>query len=133
MDKRPISEMMETAMQKIKEMIDANTIVGEPITTADDIVLIPVSRVSIGFAGGGGGKGEAEAKGNCSGVGTGFKVEPVAFVVIKSDDVRILYIAPPAETAVERLIDAAPPIIDKISGIISGFAEKNDEEQDEQL
>jgi sporulation protein YtfJ len=129
MDNRPISEMMDTAMQKVKEMIDANTIVGEPIKTADDITLIPISRVSIGFAGGGGGKGEAG--GNCSGIGTGFKVEPVAFVVIKSDDIRILYVAPPAETAVERLIDAAPPIIDKISGIINGIKESQVEEMDE--
>jgi sporulation protein YtfJ len=130
MDNRPISEMMETAMQKVKEMIDANTIVGEPIKTADDITLIPISRVSIGFAGGGGG-GKGEAGGNCSGIGTGFKVEPVAFVVIKSDDIRILYVAPPAETAVERLIDAAPPIIDKISGIINGLKDGQDVEMEE--
>ena len=120
MDKRPMSEMMDTAMQKVKEMIDANTIVGEPIKTADDITLIPVSRVSIGFAGGGGG---GDSGGN--GIGTGFKVEPVAFVVIKDDDVRILYVAPPAESAIERLIDVAPQLIDKISALIP----KKDEEQ----
>jgi len=118
MDKRPVSELMDTAMQKVKEMIDANTIVGEPIVTADNITLIPVSRVSIGFAGGGVGDT------GCSGIGTGFKVEPVAFVVIKDDDTRLLYVAPPAETAIERLIDIAPQIIDKVSD----FIQKKDED-----
>ena len=119
MSKRPVNELMETAMQKVKEMIDANTIVGEPVTTADNVTLIPVSRVSIGFAGGGGGGDNGG-----SGIGTGFKVEPVAFVVIKDDDVRLLYVAPPAETAIERLIDIAPQIIDKVSD----FVQKKDDD-----
>jgi sporulation protein YtfJ len=118
MDKRPMSEMMDTAMQKVKEMIDANTIVGEPIKTVDDITLIPVSRVSIGFAGGGGG-GDAGG----SGIGTGFKVEPVAFIVIKNDNINVLYVAPPADNAVERLIDLAPLLIDKVTD----FLEKREE------
>ena len=113
MDKQPMNEMMEKAMQKVKEMIDANTIVGEPIKTVDDITLIPVSRVSIGFAGGGRG-GDYD----CSGIGTGFKVEPVAFVVIKNDNINIMYVAPPAETAIERLIDVAPLLVDKITDFL---------------
>ena len=108
-----MSEMMHVAMQKVKEMIDANTIVGEPIQTVDDITLIPVSRVIIGFAGGGGG-GDAGG----SGIGTGFKVEPIAFVVIKNENVSVLYIAPPPETAIERLIDIAPLMIDKITDFL---------------
>ena len=115
-----MSEMMDTAMQKVKEMIDANTIVGEPITTADNITLIPVSRVSIGFAGGGGG-GDTGG----SGIGTGFKVEPIAFVVIKDENISLLYVAPPAETALERLIDIAPLMLDKITA----FLQKSDEDQ----
>ena len=117
MDKRPMNEMMDTAMQKIREMIDANTVVGEPITTIDNITLIPVSRVSIGFAGGGGG-GDTGG----SGIGTGFKVEPVAFLVVKNENINVLYIAPPAESAIERLIDAAPLLMDKITE----FLQKND-------
>ena len=108
-----MSEMMQVAMQKVKEMIDANTIVGEPIQTVDDITLIPVSRVTIGFAGGGGG-GDAGG----SGIGTGFKVEPIAFVVIKNENVNILYIAPPPESALERLIDVAPLMIDKLADLL---------------
>ena len=119
MDKRPMSEMMDTAMQKVREMIDANTIVGEPIKTVDDITLIPVSRVTIGFAGGGGG-GDTGG----SGIGTGFKVEPVAFVVIKNDNISVLYVAPPAESAIERLIDMAPLLVDKITD----FLQKRDED-----
>ena len=115
MDKRPINEMMQVAMQKVKEMIDANTIVGEPINTVDGITLIPVSRVSIGFAGGGGGPDGAGG----SGIGTGFKVEPIAFVVIKNDNVSVLYVAPPPESALERLIDIAPLMLDKITDFIN--------------
>ena len=117
MDNRPMNEMLDIAMQKVKEMIDANTVVGEPIHTVDNTTLIPVSRVSIGFAGGGGNCGSAPHVGG-SGIGTGFKVEPVAFVVIKNDNVNILYIAPPAQSAVERLIDIAPVLVDKITDFI---------------
>jgi len=120
MDKRPMNEMMDIAMQKVREMIDANTVVGKPITTVDNITLIPVSRVTIGFAGGGGG-GDAGG----SGIGTGFKVEPVAFIVIKDDNISVLYVAPPAETAIERLIDIAPLMVDKITDLLT----KKDEVQ----
>ena len=123
MDKRPISDMMETTMQKVREMIDANTIVGAPVTTADGITLIPVSKVFLGFAGGGSdsAKKQDEQSGFGGGIGAGVRIEPVAFVVLKGDSVKLLHIAPPAETTLDRVIETVPDVIDRITD----FFEKN--------
>jgi len=125
MDKSPINEMMETTMQKVREMIDANTIVGEPITTPDAITLIPVSRVSLGIAGGGlDSAKKPEAKETFGGgIGAGIKVEPVAFAVVKNGDVSLLYIAPPEASALDKFVDAVPDIIDKASDIVKAIKE----------
>ena len=121
MDKRPMSELMETAMQKVREMIDANTIIGEPITTVDGITLIPVSRVSLGFAGGGmDSSKKPESKDTFGGgIGAGVKIEPVAFLVIKDDDVKLLYIAPPEASTLDKLIDSVPGVLEKVSDIVN--------------
>jgi len=120
MEKRPISDLMETTMQKVREMIDANTIVGEPITTADGITLIPVSKVSFGLAGGGSdfAKKQEPQNGFGGGIGAGVKVEPVAFIVVSDSGVRMLHISPPATTTVDRLIETVPELIDKVPGLL---------------
>jgi len=121
MESRPISELMETTMQKMREMIDANTIVGEPITTADGITLIPVSKVSFGFAGGGSdfAKKQDSKNGFGGGTGAGVNITPVAFIIAKGDDVEMMYITPPAMSTVERVIDTVPEVIDKITDFMS--------------
>jgi len=121
MEKRPISDLMETTMQKVREMIDANTIVGEPITTVDGITLIPVSKLSFGFAGGGSdfAKKQEAPNGFGGGIGAGVKIDPVAFIVIKGDNVRLLHVTPPAESTVDRIIETVPVMFDKVTGFIS--------------
>ena len=124
MDKHPIGDLMETTMEKIRQMVDVNTIVGQPIVTADGITLIPVSKVSFGFASGGSDfqtKQQQAGADNAfsGGSGAGVKITPVSFIVIKNGDVRILHIAPPADSAVDRIIENAPEIVDKISALIS--------------
>jgi len=121
MDKKPISELMETTMQKVKEMIDANTIIGEPITTSDGITLIPVSKVTFGLAGGGTdfAKKPEPQMGFGGGIGAGVNIVPIAFIVVKSDSVRLLHIAPPATSTVDRIIETVPEVLDKISDFIS--------------
>ena len=106
MDKRPISELMETTMQKIREMIDANTVVGEPITTGDGITLVPVSKVNVGFAGGGSDFSKKQEPKDAfgGGFGAGVNIIPVAFIVAKGDNIRLLHIEPPAESTLDRLI-----------------------------
>ena len=120
MDKKPINDLMETTMQKVKEMIDANMIVGEPISTADGITLIPVSKLSFGFAGGGSdfAKKPEPVGAFGGGIGAGVNVTPIAFIIVKGDSVRLLHISPPAATTLDRVIETVPEVIDKISDFI---------------
>ena len=108
-------------MQKVREMVDANTIVGEPITTPDGITLIPVSKVSFGFASGGSDFPKKRPESDTAfggGVGAGVKIEPVAFVIIKSDGVRLLHVSPPAASTLDRIIETVPEVVDKITDFI---------------
>ena len=76
--KRPLSDLMRSTMDKIREMADTNTIVGQPITTPDGVTLIPISRVSMGFGCGGADYGKTQPKDFGGGSGAGVKIEPVA-------------------------------------------------------
>ncbi|HHU23173.1 MAG TPA: sporulation protein YtfJ [Clostridiales bacterium] len=114
MDKHPISDLMEVTMAKIREMVDVNTIVGEPITTPDGITLVPVSKVTFGFASGGSDLPLKEKGGFGGGNGAGIKIEPVSFIVIRGDSVRMLNVAPPASTTVDRLVELIPEVIDRV-------------------
>jgi len=124
MDKHPIGDLMETTMQKIREMVDVNTIVGSPIVTADGITLIPVSKVSFGFASGGSDfqtKHQQPSQNNAfgGGSGAGVTIVPVAFLVVKDGSIKLLNIAPPASTTVDRIIELVPEIIDKVSELMN--------------
>ncbi|MGI5935244.1 MAG: GerW family sporulation protein [Oscillospiraceae bacterium] len=118
MDKHPISDLMEVTMAKIREMVDVNTIVGEPITTPDGITLVPVSKVTFGFASGGSDLPVRDKGGFGGGNGAGIKIEPVSFIVIKGDTVRMLNVAPPASTTVDRLVELIPEVFDRIDDYI---------------
>ncbi|NLA87242.1 MAG: sporulation protein YtfJ [Clostridiales bacterium] len=130
MDKHPIGDLMETTMQKIREMVDVNTIVGSPIITADGITLIPVSKVSFGFASGGSDfqtKHQQQGQNNAfgGGSGAGVNIVPVAFLIVKGDSVKLLNIAPPASTTVDRIIELVPEVIDKVNELINKDEDKN--------
>ena len=130
-NKQTIGDLMQTAMGKVKEMVDVNTIVGEPIQTPDGVTLIPISKVSFGFGGGGGdfgGKAQAQAQSPQNfgaGLGVGVKVTPVAFLVVKEGTVRVLPVAVPAATTVDRVIEMVPDLVDKIAAL---FPKKKEEE-----
>ena len=104
-------------MQKMREMIDANTIVGDPITTPDGITLIPVSKVSFGFAGGGSDipKKQESNTGFGGGTGAGVNITPVAFIVAKGEDVSLIYVTPTALSTVDRVLEMVPDVIDKVT------------------
>ena len=111
-------------MQKIREMVDVNTIVGVPISTVDGITLIPVSKVSFGFASGGSDfltKNQQPGQNNTfgGGSGAGVHITPVAFVVINNGSVKMLNVAPPVTTTVDRVIDMVPDVIDKVNEMIN--------------
>ena len=113
-------------MQKMREMIDANTIVGDPITTADGITLIPVSKVSFGFVGGGSDFSQKQASKNGFGGGTGagVNITPVAFMVVKGENVELIYVTPTTLSTIDRIIDTVPDVIDKVTEFMGKDKEK---------
>ena len=115
--KNSLSEMMETSMDKIRQMVDSNTIVGEPITTPDGVTLIPVSRLSYGFGCGGGDYGKNGASSG-AGCGASVRVEPMAFLVVKGGVTRMLPVGTPAITTVDRVIELVPELIDRVEGFV---------------
>ena len=121
--KTALNDLMRDGMDKVRAMVDTNAIVGQPISTPDGVTLIPISRVSMGFGGGGaafGNKKDASAEGNLSaGMGTGVKIDPVAFLVVKDGHVRVMPVALPASTTVDRIVEMVPDVVDKVSDFIS--------------
>ena len=114
----PLSEMMQESMAKVREMVDTNTIVGQPIETPDGVTLIPISRVSIGFGGGGTAFGAKKAepddpKNLGTAIGAGVKIDPVAFLTIKDGVTRVLPVAAPPVTTLDRIVEMAPDLMDK--------------------
>jgi sporulation protein YtfJ len=126
MENSNLGNLMETAMQNLKKMVDSNTIVGEPIFTPDGITLVPVSRISMGY--GGGGAEFAQNKGYGGGTGCGVKVEPIGFLIVKDGSVRMLNVIPPANNTFDRIIDMVPDAVDRLDQMIDKLKEKKEEE-----
>ena len=116
-NKSSLSAMMETSMDKIRQMVDSNTIVGEPITTPDGVTLIPVSRLSYGFGCGGGDYGKNKENSG-AGCGAGERVEPMALLVVKDGVTRMLPVGTPAITTVDRVIEMVPELLDRVEGFV---------------
>lgn len=119
--KHPISDLMDTTMAKIREMVDANTIVGRPIQ-AEGMTLIPVSKLSFGFASGGSDFTTKHQKPDAAnsfggGSGAGVNISPVAFLIVKEDTVKLLPVEPPHNT-VDRVVDMVPEVVDRVTGFI---------------
>ena len=112
--KTPLSDMMRSAMEKVREMVDTNTIVGQPITTPDGVTLIPISKVSFGFGSGGGDYGMAPKENFGGGAGAAVKIDPVAFLIIKDGITRVLPVAVPPASTVDRIVDMVPDVMDKV-------------------
>ena len=124
----PLSELMRATMEQIRAVADANTIIGTPIQ-AEGVTLIPVSRLSLGVAGGGtefSTKKQQAGGDNAFGGGSGAsaRLEPVAFLVVRGDSVKLLPVAPPPATTVDRVIETVPEVVDKVTGFIEKQQEK---------
>jgi sporulation protein YtfJ len=129
-DNKSISELMGATMAGLKDMVNVNTIVGEPITTADGTTIIPVTRLSVGFGAGGsefGGKTEGGNMGG--GGGGGVKVIPVAFLVIADQSVRLLPMTAQTETTFDKIADLIPKLIKQAEGFIERHRNKDEDEQ----
>lgn len=120
MANHPIGEVMDGAMDKIRGMVDSNTVVGEPIVTPDGVTMIPVSRVSFGFASGGndGASGKSSV---WAGSGAAVKVDPIGFLMISDTTVRMVGIQMPAVSTADRIIDMVPEVLDRIDRYAEKF------------
>lgn len=116
----PISNMMDASLESIRKTADANTVIGDPIVTADGTTVIPVSRIRLGFVGGGSefsGKRPGESKPYGAGTGASVTVTPVAFLIFREGSCRVLPIPEPAASSVDRLIEQIPDAVDKIMAL----------------
>ena len=127
MENNKLDSLMRSTMEKIHEMADTNTIVGEPIITPDGVTLIPISKLSVGFGTGGGDYGKNAADKNFGGgSGAGVKIDPVAFLVIKDGITRVMPVAVPPMSTVDRVIDMVPDLMDKVEKYFDKKKEKEE-------
>ena len=141
MNEHPIEGLMTTAMNSIQDMIDVNTIIGEPIETSNNIVIIPISKVSFGFAAGG-----SEFKGETideykkvdkeeaiqyrlpfgGGAGAGVSINPVAFLVITNDNVRLMPVN--HSSSIDKLMDYIPDLMERVNNMMNRCIQNKKEE-----
>ena len=145
MSEHPIEGLMTTAMNSIQDMIDVNTIIGEPIETSNNIAIIPISKVSFGFAAGG-----SEFKGETideytkrekeeeiqyrlpfgGGSGAGASISPIAFLVVQGNNVKLLPVN--HSSAMDKLLDYVPDLVEKTNSVINKQMQNKKEEKKEE-
>ncbi|MBP8994014.1 MAG: GerW family sporulation protein [Bacteroidales bacterium] len=117
MNEHPIKDLMGITLEKLKEMVDVDTIIGKPISLPDGITIIPVSKLSLGFASGGSDLPTTKEKELFGGgSGGGVSVQPVAFITINNGEIKLLQMSAPKEVAI---INSIPEIANKLSDIFS--------------
>ncbi len=120
MAEHPIQGLMNVTMDKIRQMVDSNTIIGKPITTEDGTTILPVSKLSFGFASAGtdfDGKNAANKDLFGGGSGAGVNIQPVAFLVVKDGCVRTIQLADSSNT-VDRALTMIPELVEKVSALL---------------
>lgn len=124
---RNLPNMLNETIAKIREMVDSNNVIGEPIVVGD-VTIVPVSKISVGFGGGGSdftAKNAVKVEPFGGGVGGGVKVTPICFLVVKDGNVRMMPVAVPANTTADRIVEMVPDTLDKISSFIESHTNKN--------
>lgn len=132
--KHPIGDLMTTTMEKLRQIADVNTIIGQPIQ-AEGITIIPISKLTVGFASGGSDfttKNQIPEADNSfgGGSGAGMNLSPVAFLIVKGDTVKLLPVAPPPGTTVDRVVEMVPEVIDKVTGFIEKQQDKQEKDKE---
>lgn len=135
MSDHPISGLMQTTLDKIKEMVDVNTIIGSPITSPDGTIIIPVSKVSYGFASGGtdiNSKKDNARPGFGGGSGAGVTINPVGFLTVCKGEVKFVAIEK-YEGPADRIVGIVPDMFDKVKDLFSKDKKKNAEVGDDEV
>jgi len=136
MDNHPIENLMRSTMESIKDMIDVNTIVGNPVNSPDGTTIIPISKVCFGFASGGSEFSNIKTSDSSDkypfggGSGAGVTVKPVAFLVVKNDSIRLLSVD--QQNTYDKIIDTVPQVIDIIKTIFKDKLGKDAEPEDKE-
>jgi len=126
MKEQSASGILATAIEKIKDMVDCQTIVGDPIDAGEGIRVIPISKVTYGFASGGSDFPTKSSKDLFGGGGgAGVTIQPVAFLVVNNGDVSVKYISEGADNSAERIIGMVPEVVDKVSDVVSKLKNKD--------
>lgn len=131
MKEQSAAGILETTIEKVKNLVNVSTIIGEPMNIDGGITIIPVSKVTYGFASGGSdfpSKSSAEIFGG--GGGAGITITPVAFIVIKDGEVSIKHIAASEGGQAERIIGMVPDVVDKLSTVVDKFVKKDSDGTD---
>jgi len=122
----PIEGLMDVTLEKIKSMVDSNTIIGNPINMPDGTLILPVSKVSFGFASGGSDFPSKTSKQLFGGGGgAGVSISPIAFLVVRGNSVRMLQLAD-TSNSVDRAIGMMPEMVDKVADLF-GKNKKDDD------
>ena len=125
--KNNVEGLMGVSVEKIREMVDANTIVGTPITVGDGVTLIPISKVTYGFASGGSdlpSKSNKELFGG--GAGAGITITPVAFLTVHNGEINLLPVVSKPDS-VDRLISLIPGAVEKVTELVKNKKEESTE------
>lgn len=124
--------LMSTSMEKIRDLVDVNTIIGEPVTSPDGTIIIPISKVSFGFVSGGSDiPAQVTKEVFAGGSGAGISIKPEAFIIIKRDgDVKMLELGS-KDSPVDSIIEGVPGIISKVKDIFSKKEEDSSEDDGE--
>ena len=117
MSDNQVNNLLGVTMDKIKQMVDVNTVIGDPVTTPDGTTVIPVSRVSYGFASGGSDlPSKAQPSAGLFAGGAGITISPIAFLTIHQGNVRVLQIEPYL-SSVDRALEKVPDVVDKVTSL----------------
>ncbi len=138
MSDHPIEGLMTAAMENLKEMVDVNTIIGDPVETPDGSVILTVSKVGFGFAAGGSefiidnkqqGQSSTSKQPFGGGSGGGVSITPIAFLIVGSSGVKTIHLDEGTHL-LEKMLDLAPQVVDKIQSMLSKKDQKDEKKQE---
>ena len=126
MAEKPVQELMASALEKMRDLVDSNTVIGSPIYTQDGTTILPISKVSFGFVSGGTDFASKTQKDLFGGAASaGGSVTPVGFLVVKDGSVKLMQLAEGGAT-LDRLINMMPEVIDRVEGFVAKKTGKAD-------